>query len=544
MNKDRKEVVRTPRYTHLRQGLRRALGANGNQETVRGDPSLLRFLVAMARQAILFHSGLPDVATPGVVGANGSERPAVSSDAARRCIERFGRNYRAVVLASAAIRTVIMPLCISFSFAYTAPQPKNLVPTIEDQPASLTIEQAVERALKHRPDLEALSYATQASKAGANAEISGYYPTVSLDSTIWQEQGQRDPANNTILSANQLIYSFNGPIQRYKRAKNYTEINALQEQELSNSIRLEVEKAFLQSWILQEQYATIAALAQSSRTTFEKAGHENKLNLLDKSVWLQNVEQYGISTSDIGQYRDSLYSAYKRLEFLMGQPLLLAEQHPIKGTSTRLTWTPFKNVHLKALPDYYADAINNRPEVKEAARKIDIERWNVRLAQGDRLPTFSAQAESGFQTFVYPDTGIRTTSTGYYSLAVSASWLVFDGVVKQYQERQAYANKVKEMLLKEQTVLNIKQEVQDKYFTLSKSLIRLQAQKLNYVRAHNDFVLRKQEFEIGQIAPTDFEIAKTTWEQAQLDWYSATVTVEVAKRELMYACGYPQELVF
>ncbi|MFA6264015.1 MAG: TolC family protein, partial [Candidatus Babeliales bacterium] len=227
------------------------------------------------------------------------------------------------------MKQFVITMCLFFSFASTAPQPKNLVPPSEDQPKLLTIDQAVARALKHRPDLEALSYATQASKAGANAEIAGYYPSVSLDSTLWQETAQSDPSNNTLLTANQLIYSFAGPIQRYKRAKKYTEISALEEQSLANNIRLEVERSFLQSWLLQEQYTTIAALAQSSRTTFDKAGHENKLNLLDKSTWLKNVEEYGVSTADIGQYRDSLYSSYKRLEFLMGQPLLLAEQHPI-----------------------------------------------------------------------------------------------------------------------------------------------------------------------------------------------------------------------
>jgi outer membrane protein TolC len=437
---------------------------------------------------------------------------------------------------------VFLIALLTTSIAAT-PHPQNLTQQQESQLTELTINQAVARALKHRPDLEASSFATQASKEGANAEISGYYPTVSLDSTLWQETQQNDPANTTLLTANQLIYSFAGPLQRYKRAKKYTEISALEEQSLSNNIRLEVERTFLQSWLLQEQAKTIAALEESSRSTFDRAGHQNNLDLLDKSVWLKNVEEYGVNLADIGQYRDSLYSAYKRLEFLMGQPLVLANQHPINGSATKLMWKPFKKVHLKSLQAYYDDALSNRPEIKEALRKIDIERWNVRLAQGDRLPAFSAQAVSGFQTLVYPDQAQHTTR-GYYWFGVKASWLVFDGVVKQYQERQAYANKIKETLMKEQVTLNIKEEVQEKYFALSKSLIRLQAQKLNYIRAHNDFKLRKQELEIGQLAPTDFDTVKTAWEQAKLLWYSAAIAVETAKYELLYACGYPSELTF
>jgi hypothetical protein len=41
---------------------------------------------------------------------------------------------------------------------------------------------------------------------------------------------------------------------------------------------------------------------------------------------------------------------------------------------------------------------------------------------------------------------------------------------------------------------------------------------------------------------TDFEVAKTAWEQAQLNWNSAAIAVDITKHELMYACGYPHEM--
>ncbi len=98
------------------------------------------------------------------------------------------------------------------------------------------------------------------------------------------------------------------------------------------------------------------------------------------------------------------------------------------------------------------------------------------------------------------------------------------------------------MLQQDQTVLNIKQEVQDKYFTLAKTRTKRKAQKINYLRTRNEFMLRKQEYEIGQIAKQEFDTAKTNWEQAQLDWRSINVEVAINERGLLFACGYPETL--
>jgi len=418
--------------------------------------------------------------------------------------------------------------------------PSFLIATKPAPPQQLSIQEAVASALKHRPDLEALTFATQANKSAAKGAIAGYYPTITFNNTLWQEIGQNHPANSALLTANQLLYSFSGPIQNYKRAKKYAEISKLDEDVLTNKIKLEVERTFLQAWFLQQQRVTITALKKSSTETYTKAKHENKLELLDKNVWLTNTEQYASSISNIDQYYDDTITTYKRLEFLMGQSLLLTEGDTSKKVLTKLVWRPLKKSIVHPLATYYNLAINNRPELEQAIKKIDIERYNIQLAQGSRLPTISANASAGHQALVYPS-GINI-NRGYHSMGLTVDWTIFDGLVTQYKEQQSEANKVKEILNKEQTVLSIKQEVQDKYFAYSKALTKLKAQKISYVRAHNEFVLRKQELEIGQISPVDFQTAKTNWEQSQLDWYAANVVTELSKRDLWYACGYPEFL--
>ncbi len=416
--------------------------------------------------------------------------------------------------------------------------PAPEVGIVGNKPFSLNLDAAVSTALKHRPDLEAYSYATQANKAVAKAAIAGYYPKFSLQSTFNQQTGEKDINNTTYLNADQLIYSFAGPLQQYKKAKKVSEISKLDEDVLANKIKLETTKAFLQAWLLQKQQQTIRALKKSSTETFKLAQHQNKLDLLDKNVWLKNVEDFAANESTISQYSDSVQIAYRRLEFLLGQPLLPQKhgEHP-----TQLEWRYTKNPHIDALEAYYNYALKNRPEIKQSTQKIGIEKDNITLAQGARLPTVSANFQSGHLAYHYDATNL-TPSYGYYSASVSIAWPFFDGLVSQYQEQQAYASKIKETLLKDQAILDIKQEVQEKYHIASQALTNRKAQKIKYLRTRNDFKLSKLQFKIGQIAEPDFETAKTAWQQAQLDWLTVNANTENSLQDLIYACGYPDEL--
>lgn len=174
----------------------------------------------------------------------------------------------------------------------TQPSLLHTIPTPAQATQELTIQKAVNLALTHRPDLKALSYAVRANKSGAKSVIAGYYPTISLGSDISQQTGQTTLGSNTAVNANQLIYSFAGPQQLYQKAKNVTALSELDKISQENLIRLETEKAFLQTWLVQEQEQTIAALNTSAETTFEQQKHKNKLGQLDKDVWLKSEEDY------------------------------------------------------------------------------------------------------------------------------------------------------------------------------------------------------------------------------------------------------------
>src|SRR3989338_5124359 len=64
----------------------------------------------------------------------------------------------------------------------------------------LTMKDAIQRALKHNPDLKAWRYEVQALKSNAKSEMAGYYPTIDLSSKVYQNNGETNLDSSTQLS--------------------------------------------------------------------------------------------------------------------------------------------------------------------------------------------------------------------------------------------------------------------------------------------------------------------------------------------------------
>jgi outer membrane protein TolC len=415
----------------------------------------------------------------------------------------------------------------------------------------LTMEDAVQMSLKHRPDLEALRYATQASKSGAKAAIAGYYPTITVGSTFSQNDNQVAPTNLTELDVKQTIFSFAGPQEKYRVAKKLAEVSELDEDIRAQEIRLAAESAFLEAFYVQERACYIQALSCSSEASFKLASAENKLQRTDKDAWLDKVETFATNLKTIQQFDVKLDQAYRKLEFLTGQTLLRETTSKTKkGVHTekeraQLVWQHKKKIVLEKLESYYTYALANRPEIKQYAKRAEMEHATMRLAQGSRLPLIGASAQVMFdesKSVVDPESQEVISGKTSWNYSIGLNWTIFDGMVQQHAERQARANRMKEILNKQQAILTIKQAVQDLYSELLSKLLELQAKKIKYVHARNTFKLSSQKYELGKIAGSAFKTAETAWKDVQLEWILSNVAVALAEQTLIRACGYPAAL--
>ncbi|MFC1894884.1 TolC family protein [Candidatus Dependentiae bacterium] len=388
----------------------------------------------------------------------------------------------------------------------------------------LTMQEVVKMAHKNRPSLKAYKFATQASKQDEKKAISGYFPQVTLNEQPFFQNGLKGLQNSISLQTNQLVYSFAGPIQQYKIAKKITESSKYQEETHKDLVRYQVEVAFLQSWLLQRKNKYIEFLEKSSNQDINKSEHENKLNLLDKNDWLNDAATYSQNMYTVYSYSDQLYDAKNQLEYYIGKPFK-------SETSTIiLTWDSAKQISLKQLEYYYQKAINNRKEIKQKQKEVEQYMEYQSFYKKTYLPSLSISGKSG-----------RTSGIKNNSIGAVFTWNMLDGGANYHESNKANANKLKAIMEKENYVQQAKFDVQKSYYELATLLKQLVSQSVRLRQAENEFVLKKQEFNIGTISKVDLESAKYNWESQKFNWITSKINTSIKQRELYYSCGYPQD---
>jgi outer membrane protein TolC len=409
------------------------------------------------------------------------------------------------------------------------------------------MQEAIAQALSYRPDLEAYYYAVQQGKFAAKQQLSGYYPHIQMTSYLSQAQHQSSLKNGTEMRGDQLIYSWAGPLQAYKKAKKEMQVTECDREVMAQAIRYTVEKAFLETWFLQQQQGKFSSLDVSSKATFKRSKLEKNADLLDKKDWLRRVETHAVDASTIEGYSFDLSNAHKKLEFLIGTTLLEEKNDASKKgkdkelSFTTLQWETPSTVTLEKLETYYDLALKSRPEVKRDSKKIEVQESAYSLYRGQRLPEFAAYGRAGYDNQRVVDSGTTIGKRGdytYHEFGFTMRWSIFDGLSTHYQEQQARVGKLKELLNREQTMINIKDQVSAAYYDVQNALTQKKAQKIKYMRAKNDFELNNLNFKQGLIAQDIYKQAETDWSSAQLDWLSINVSVAIKEQTLSYYCGY------
>ncbi len=438
---------------------------------------------------------------------------------------------------------------LPFNYAQDALLQSEPVNTTASTP--LTITEAVEIAMGNKPNLQTYKYAIEASKAKGMQVWSAYLPHVGMMADIGQKNGGDGLQTQITMDVQQLIYSFAGPIEKYKQAKKQTNIVQLANDKDKKAIRNAVEVAFLECWKVQQQQAYILALHKSSTSTYTKQSYANKLKLLDKSVWLKSESDHAKNLAIVDKYYQGIELAQRKLEFFMGQSIDLAVRNlekPMADTNNKqhivtlaLEWKEPKEFKLLPLETYYNYATENSESLKIVDQQIDIAKDQVYIAQRSNLPIISAYGTSG---------GLISERTGqgavlprnFYNFGLRINWPIFNGLLHDYEEKEAHAILTKEILAKDQSLQDIKLAIETAYYVLKQALVTLEAKKVDLVYTRNNFAMKKQEFTIGVISQIELDAAQTEWEKTEYEWLELAVDAAIKERSLVYACGYPKEL--
>ena len=397
--------------------------------------------------------------------------------------------------------------------------------TIISKKLILTMDKVVKMAYKYNPNLKAHDFAIQASKENEKVAISGYLPQINFVNQQFFKTNSKGLHSNTSLQISQLIFSFAGPLEKRKIARKETRVTKLSKEEFKDLIHHEVEISFLENWLLQQKYKLNEELNKSSKTTIEKAEHKKNVNLLDKNNWLTDEAMYAHNMANFYIYEDELNNAKNKLEYFIGK------KFNIDLKQIYFSWNPPKKIILKKLDFYYKQALQNRKEIKEKQKMIERQYEYENYYKRTYLPNLTLSGNSG-----------RGGGTINNSVGATLNWNFFDGAANFHELNKANANKLKILMEKEDITNKIKYEVQDAFYVLLEKLKLLSAQNVKLYQAKNEYILKKQKLQIGEISSVDFETAKYNLEVEKFIWLALKVDTIIKKHDLTYACGYPRNL--
>jgi cobalt-zinc-cadmium efflux system outer membrane protein len=286
------------------------------------------------------------------------------------------------------LKRIIMGLLIGLAL-FESP------PTLAES-AMLTVDQAIETAIKNNPQIQA----TQARLGVSEAEVitagTRLNPSVLSDNGV-AEKTYRLGVEQTIELGGKRKHRV--AVAQAQRDTVKAEINtALMD------LRSEVRRAYTALFNLQERQATLENILQVAQELVtiaqkrEKAGDISTLDVLQTDILRVNAQ------NDLQTLSVELVHAKNRLNALLNQPLTSTVTLAPPNTAPQITPSaktlPATPGTLQGrvsetdmnLDDLIAQALAQRPEIQQNLRNIEASRLQASLAKANRIPNLSLAA--------------------------------------------------------------------------------------------------------------------------------------------------------
>lgn len=321
--------------------------------------------------------------------------------------------------------------------------PSNAVPPplpkaeVVAPPATLTLDQAIDVALKNNPDTRAAWFAARAAEAAVGSERSAYFPEVDLNASITRSRNAAQGGRSITLSnsygpsltINYLLFDFGGRAASVEEARQTLIATSFAQNQTIQDVILRVEQAWYgylgAKSLLASQDATLKERQASldAAKARHDAGVATIADVLQAQTALSQTQlNYETFEGTLRQFEGSLSTA-------MGLP---ATTKFATATNELATDVPVDAIH-GAVDELIARAEAARPDLAAARADVQRSRSRVQEARSAGLPTFSFTSSIASTTF----RGAANVTTQPYSYGISMRFPVFTGFRTQYDVRQA-----------------------------------------------------------------------------------------------------------
>ena len=397
----------------------------------------------------------------------------------------------------------------------------------------LTLQEAVEIALKHHPSLVAARGSSQVQQARVGVARSNFLPQIDLRSDYTRstanfapssqsrslnQTGTSDPSNTAFnnysagVSLEQLIYDFGKTGAAVESARENLRGSDLSEVASRQTVAVNVKVAYFgllaARRLIQVEEETVRQFEQHLEQVqgFQKAGTRARFDVTKAEVDLTNARLDLIKARNTGEVaRITLTNA-------MGVP-----DRPIGELEDLLS---FKKVEISEDQAVQA-ALTNRPELLSLSAQRRAAAASVRSAQRNHFPVLSGIADYTYRGQEFP-------LVWNWDAGLSLTFPIFSGYLTQSQVAEARANLIVIGANEEALRQNVILEVHQVFSSLKEAEERVQTSEVVVRQAEENLDLANGRFQAGlgaSVERTDAQVlltnARTTQLQALYDYRTA-----------------------
>jgi len=401
-----------------------------------------------------------------------------------------------------------------------------------------TLDQAVDYALEHNPEILQLTYEHGKAQAGVGEARSTFYPSVTAsgsyayltDIPVFEIDGVPVPFGqsenyNFQVSLQQILFAWGKFYAYYKIADISEKIAELNVVRKKQEIRYAVTDAFYGLLVFEEtvrlsreSLMQLERHAQSVETRY-KAGLVSQFDLLRAQVQVANLKPQVIEAEN------GLRLAREGFKMLLGLPL--HQEFTVSGELAM-----FEEVfELEELIDA---ALEERIELKNLHKTQEIADYGKAVARSEFLPTFVAGATYE-HTKPFGITGDEWGSNIVFNIGFE--FPLFSGFKRVYQYRKATLALREAELALENLEKAIRLEVKQAYFNFTAAEEAITTAQENVGQSEKAFEIIETRYKNGLATNLEFMDAQLAMMQAQANYLSALKNYYTSRAEILKAIG-------
>lgn len=405
---------------------------------------------------------------------------------------------------------------------------------LSQEPVRLTVDDAIERALRANRELEINRLQLESERRIAESAWNRFLPSLSASSSLSRQLPDRDSDPYSVSLGTQTSLSLSlAKIREGRNAMLEYERGQISYQQAEGLLRRDVRRAYYALLVQQEKLRIKRDAVETAEMRYRRSEAEYEDGLVSRYTVLSDRVSRQRLLPELGALQDDLRSAEAEFALLLGYP-----------RETRIELQDELEVEIIELDRERMIAIyrDTRPAVRSEELRLEEDELAERLARERNVPSLSlSYSFSRTHATPFSDSWVDRDSWSSSGQAQVSLSLSLDRLFPGSEARVAAENRERRMAERELRLIDLREEAAEEIERLVRRVERaeeaLEVRRLTKETAELAYELAEQEYEDGFLDALELRNAALELEETRLSVLEEQLRVLNAYAELEYLLG-------